>query len=175
MAPALQQWMAVVLGLLLLRSEAFQVIYAMRSQPQQQQAISCQKLAASRKGGGICSAAAALALGLLDGFLDVLLSSVATHTSPSPAVHLLCGRYAARLQSLHTQIVVLTAPYCCKRHESCERLRSASSRAASLQPQQPHHSRLHSFIRACTACIRADEAHWSSHRCSQPQKLSTWC
>ncbi len=37
MAPALQQWMAVVLGLLLLRSEAFQVIYAMRSQPQQQQ------------------------------------------------------------------------------------------------------------------------------------------
>ena len=64
----LQQWMAVVLGLLLLRSEAFQVIYAMRSQPQQQQAISCQKLAASRKGGGICSAAAALALGLLGGF-----------------------------------------------------------------------------------------------------------
>ena len=30
-------------------------------------------------------------------------------------------------------------------------------------------------IRACTACIRVDGLHWSLHRCSQPQKLSTWC
>ena len=34
MGPALQQWMAMVLGLLSLRSEAGQVIYAMRSRPQ---------------------------------------------------------------------------------------------------------------------------------------------
>ena len=64
MAPALQQWMAVVLGLLLLRSEAFQVIYAMRSQPQSN--LQSAKLAAAvcaRQGSGICSTAAALVLG----------------------------------------------------------------------------------------------------------------
>ena len=83
MAPALQQWMAVVLGLLLLRSEAIQVIYAMplpaAEQDDLQSAPVCQNLAASRKGSGICSAAAALALGLLYNFFAPRLLAPVRH------------------------------------------------------------------------------------------------
>jgi len=63
----------MVLGLLWLRSEVGQVIYAMRSRPQSQAQI-CVKWpeGGERKGSGICSTAAALALRLLDGFLRVM-------------------------------------------------------------------------------------------------------
>ena len=93
---------------------------------------------------------------------------------PVSGLSQLCGALnATRLQPLHTQIVVLTAPHIAARtgtravslyaapaRRAVPAVTAASARHAFAPAQ--HHSRLH-------ACIRVDEAHWSSHRCSQPR------
>ena len=85
--------MAMVLGLLSLRSEAGQVIYAMRSRPQSQAQI-CVKWpeGGGRKGSGICSTAAALALRLLDGFFRPARLAAGKTLASAAAVPSFAGR-----------------------------------------------------------------------------------
>ena len=162
----MQKWMAMVLGLLSRRSGAVQVIYAMRSRPQSQAQI-CVKWpeGGGRKGSGICSTAAALALRLLDGVRGPAGLAACKTLAKQSAIFAGPFRYEIAPNSHRNR--ALTAPHiAARRDESCEPLRSASSRASL------HCSLLHSKQ---SRCIRADGPHSSSHRCSQPQKLSTWC
>ena len=164
--PALQQWMALVLPRLLsLRAWGRWAIYAMHPRPARARISGLPNLAAqSGRKGNKYSFIIAAATSLAAPISRRLRRSVATHTSKCRCALRDPKRYEiATIQPTNRRFDMPRARVHLHRGEFYnEAVVLASPPAASAQ-------------QASSQCIRVDGLHWSSHRCSQPQMLSTWC